>query len=168
MVYDRDGAPINTTLCDDHGVCADEHHGIFEGIETTLAIWAPANTSETPRNFSLRAGTEEIRYEHTELPSPIRLIDLKIDHRSDLHISGSSDQSIDMVSLVIKSGQTIRWASVDEPGALSVHDNKIEVNVPRSALDGCKGSCEGELQIGHVWRDDDDVMSVSQVQQKVL
>jgi hypothetical protein len=167
-MYDRDGRRLDATLCDSQGVCSEEHQNAFQNGGTVDAIWIPGipDTSST-RALGLRASHEEIRYENVALPLPIRLVDIRVERVGGLRVSVRADYSIDMASLWLMHGGTMRWSSTGQPGVFRATGAALEAAVPQSVLDSCGSGCEAYLQFAHVWRDD-NVFSVSDVLQKVL
>ena len=166
-VYDRDGRSVHATLCDDRGSCAEAHEHAFQDTGSVNAIWLPGSRAEPEaRVLSLRAGREQIHYTNVALPQPIRLVDFRVEHPGDLQVSVAADQTIDMVALWVRHGDTMHWSSARHPEALQVHGTTLVATVPHDVLEACAAGCETYMQIAHVWRDD-EVFSLAEIKHRV-
>ena len=167
-LYDHDGHQLSAILCDDHGLCSEDHADAFQGVDNVHAIWLPAAAeSAAPRTLSLRAGSEEHRFADVALPAPLHVLDVKVSQVSDLQVRVSADQTIDMASLLVKRGEDLQWSSADRPDTFHAIGPLLEASIPRAVLDACAGMCEAYLQVAHVSRDD-DVFTMAEYRQRVL
>lgn len=166
--YDPTGNRRETLLCSSRGMCSEEHQHAFQNAESVNAIWiaGPPELSRT-EDLSLRAGTDELTVENVILPAPLQLLSVRAEQQTDLHVSVTADESIDMATVWLMRGPALHWSAAGHPQQFSAKGASLDVAIPQEVLRTCDGACEGYIELAHVWRDD-SVFSIGEIKQKIL
>jgi len=166
-VYDHEGRNVKATLCDERGVCGQERAHAFENTSVN-AIWTPGVPAPSgARTLSLRAGSQTFAYRDVELPAPIHLVRTSLERGDGLRVALTADQRVDMIAVRVTRGRALQWSSARDPGAIHADGSELSVELSQELLESCDGTCEADVQLAHVWRDD-HVLSVSQVEHRIF